>query len=138
MSWSNEERRDALETWRRAGGAGRGDAVAGLLQRARATGPSGGTCRVALDPAQFGSVIVSIEGFAFQQTPVHVDVGGKVTWVNCETDGTPHTATADGGAWDSGQLAPEDTYTATFAAAGTFAYHCDLHPGMTAQVIVDP
>lgn len=103
-----------------------------------ATGPSGGTCRVALDPAQFGSVIISIEGFAFQQTPVHVDVGGKVTWVNCETDGTPHTATADGGAWDSGQLAPEDTYTATFAAAGTFAYHCDLHPGMTAQVIVDP
>ncbi|MBK7351053.1 MAG: cupredoxin family copper-binding protein [Gemmatimonadetes bacterium] len=103
-----------------------------------ATGPSGGACRVALDPGQFGSVLVAIEGFAFRQTPVHVGAGGKITWVNCETDGTPHTATADGGAWDSGQLDPEGTYTATFAAAGTYDYHCDLHPGMTAQVIVDP
>ncbi len=127
--------------WRAGGGLAMLGAVALSLacySERGATGPSGGACRVALDPQQFGSVIVAIQGFAFQQTPVHVGVGGKLTWVNCETDGTPHTATADGGAWDSGQLEPEGTYTATFAQAGTFAYHCDLHPGMTAQVIVDP
>ena len=65
--------------------------------------------------------------------------GGKVTWLNCEaTSGLAHTATADGGAWDSNVLAPGSSFTFTFPAAGTFAYHCDIHPSMIAAVIVDP
>ncbi len=103
------------------------------------TGPSAGACGANLDPSQFGSVIVAIQGFAFRQTPVHVRVGGKVTWINCEPAGTPsHTTTADGGAWSSPLLDPGGTHTTTFPAAGTFAYHCEPHPSMTAQVIVDP
>jgi plastocyanin len=101
------------------------------------TGPSAASCAANLDPGSFGSVIVAIQGFSFNPTPVHVPVGGKVTWVNCEPEGTPsHTTTSDGGAWGSSPLEPGTSYTVTFPAAGTFAYHCEPHPSMTAQVIV--
>ena len=103
------------------------------------TAPSAGACTATLAPNQFGSVLIAISGFAFQQTPVHVRAGGKVTWVNCEPDGTPsHTTTSDNSVWGSALLDPGATYTFTFPAAGTFGYHCEPHPSMTAQIIVDP
>lgn len=120
--------------------------MAGVLALAAAcfsergsVGPSGGDCRVDLDPSQFGTTIVAIENFAFLPASVNVKVGGKVTWVNCEPPGTPaHTTTADGGAWGSALLDPGVTYTFTFATAGTYAYHCEPHPSMTGTVVVDP
>jgi plastocyanin len=113
--------------------------AAACFSERSATGPSVGSCSVTLDPAQFGSTIVAIRNFAFTPTPVHVRTGGTVTWVNCEPAGTPsHTTTADGGAWGSPLLDPGLTYTATFNTAGTFTYHCEPHPSMTASVIVDP
>jgi len=126
---------------RRIGG---GLVVAGLLAFAAGcysdrsgTGPSAASCTANLDPGAFGSVIVAIQGFAFNPTPVHVAVGGKVTWVNCEPEGTPsHTTTAENGGWSSSLLDPGTSYTFTFPTAGTFAYHCQPHPSMTAQVVV--
>jgi predicted lipoprotein with Yx(FWY)xxD motif len=48
-----------------------------------------------------------------------------------------HTVTSDTGAWpDSGSLAPNQTFSHTFAKAGTYAYHCAIHPSMTAKVNV--
>ncbi len=114
-------------------------ATACFSERSNVTGPSGGACSVSLDPSQFGSTVIAIRSFSFQPTPVHVKVGGKVTWLNCEPAGTPsHTSTADGGAWGSALIDPGTTYTFLFAAAGTFSYHCEPHPSMTAQIIVDP
>lgn len=111
----------------------------GCFSERGGTGPSAGACRATLDPGQFGSVVIAVEGFTFQPATVRVDAGGQVTWVNCEPPGTPqHTSTDDGGAWDSGLLETGDTYSFTFPTAGTFTYHCELHPGMTAQVQVDP
>jgi plastocyanin len=103
------------------------------------TGPTGGSCTIGLDSAQYGSTIIAIQGFAFLPTPIHVRAGAKVTWLNCEPGGTPaHTTTSDAAVWDSNLLDPGSTYTFTFASTGTFAYHCTVHPSMTAQVIVDP
>ena len=31
-----------------------------------------------------------------------------------------------------------NTFVHTFNTAGTFPYHCNFHPGMTATIIVDP
>jgi plastocyanin len=113
--------------------------AAGCFSGRDGTGPSGGSCTVSLDPLQYGSTVVAVQGFAFAPSPVHVRVGGKVTWLNCEPPGTPsHTTTADLGAWSSPLLDPGLTFTATFNSVGTFAYHCEPHPSMTAQVIVDP
>ena len=49
---------------------------------------------------------------------------------------TAHTVTADDGSFDSKSLASNATFSQTFAKAGTFAYHCAIHPGMKGTVTV--
>jgi plastocyanin len=80
------------------------------------------------------AVSVSIVNFAFEPASVDVPVGGTVTWTN--NGGAPHTVTADDGAFDSGELAPGASFSQTFDAAGTFTYHCNIHPQMTGTVNV--
>lgn len=80
------------------------------------------------------SAAVSIVDFAFQPDSVEIATGGTVTWTN--TGQAPHTVTADDGSFDSGTLSPGATFSQTFATAGTFTYHCNIHPQMTATVIV--
>ena len=80
------------------------------------------------------SAAVSIVDFAFQPSSVEIATGGTVTWTNMGQ--APHTVTADDGSFDSGTLSPGATFSQTFATAGTFTYHCNIHPQMTATVIV--
>jgi plastocyanin len=77
---------------------------------------------------------VTIVDFAFDPASLEVPVGSAVTWTN--TGAAPHTVTADDGAFNSGELAPGATFSQTFDAAGTFAYHCEIHPDMTAAIVV--
>jgi plastocyanin len=110
--------------------------LAGCFSERALSVPSGGSCATTFEP---GAIVLSIKTFSFQPNTVHVRVGGKLTWVNCEDTGIPsHTTTADGGAWSSPLLSPGLTYTVTFPTAGTYTYHCEPHPFMTGQVIVDP
>ncbi|HEY7683603.1 MAG TPA: plastocyanin/azurin family copper-binding protein [Gemmatimonadales bacterium] len=102
------------------------------------TSASSGGCDLSLDPSQYGSTIIAIQNFAFNPTPAHVKAGGKVTWVNCEAGGVAHTTTSNGAVWDSNLLNEGVTYTFTFPSAGSFDYHCTVHPSMVAQLIVDP
>lgn len=76
---------------------------------------------------------VTIAGFAFDPTTITVQVGDSVTWTN--QDSTAHTATANG-AFDTGNIANGASKSITFATAGTFAYHCTIHPTMTGTVVV--
>ena len=64
---------------------------------------------------------------------VTVQVGGTVVWTN--RDGEKHTSVSDTGLWSS-DIAPGADFTRTFPAAGTFNFHCTLHPGMTGTVTV--
>ena len=78
---------------------------------------------------------VAIQNFAFQPVNLHVKVGTTVTWTNEDT--APHTVTfRDSSLKSSGILRQGETYSYTFTTAGTFAYYCDLHQYMTAQVTV--
>jgi len=77
---------------------------------------------------------VSIANFAFQPASLQVAVGATVTWTNA--DSTAHTVTSDTGAFDSGPLAPGASFSQTFTTAGTFTYHCQIHPFMTATIVV--
>ena len=77
---------------------------------------------------------VALSGFAFAPTTVTVPVGGTVTWTN--KDFVAHTVTSDGGVFDSGSLASGKTFSHTFTQAGTFQYHCTVHPSMTGKIIV--
>lgn len=71
---------------------------------------------------------------AFSPSPVTVARGTVVTWKNNDT--TSHDTTADGGAWNSGAIAPGGSFSATLQTAGTFIYHCTIHPGMVGTVTV--
>jgi plastocyanin len=84
-----------------------------------------------------GSTLVIIREFAFETQNVTVQAGASVTWVNCETSGTPHTSTSDQDVWSSPLLAQDDGFTQTFDTPGVFPYHCDPHPFMTGTVTVE-
>jgi len=57
-----------------------------------------------------------------------------VTWTNRDT--ATHTATADGGAFDTKEIRPGAKSTVTLSKAGTYEYHCDIHPTMHGSIVV--
>lgn len=80
---------------------------------------------------------VSISNFAFSPGHITVKVGTKVTWTNNESIG--HTITADVLSPDApaSQLVDKGkTYSFTFNKAGTYSYHCQIHPDMKGTVTV--
>ena len=77
--------------------------------------------------------------FAFSPATITIKVGTTVTWTNMTA--APHTVTSDDGkSFDSGISNPISasggTFSHAFMTAGTFAYHCQIHPFMKATVIV--
>lgn len=75
------------------------------------------------------------ERYFFSPKTQYANVGDTVTWTN-GTDVT-HTVDSDsGGEMESGDIAEGATFEHTFAAEGTFAYHCDIHDYMKATIIV--
>jgi plastocyanin len=83
-------------------------------------------------PGVTGSTVV-IKNFAFEPASLNVKAGTSVTWKN--EDSTTHTVT--GSNWDSGQLQPGQEFQKTFDTAGTYDYHCSIHPSMTGTVTVN-
>jgi plastocyanin len=81
--------------------------------------------------ATFG---VSIGNFFFNPNVLTITVNDTVVWTN--TVPTTHTTTSNGGFWDSGNLGLNQTFSHTFASAGTFPYFCEIHPNMVATVTV--
>ena len=73
--------------------------------------------------------------FGFSPKALTVTVGATVTWKN--TTPVAHTVTSDDGAsFDSGIVPAGGTFTFTFTKAGSYAYHCDIHPYMKATIVV--
>jgi plastocyanin len=82
-----------------------GAALAGCFsEHAATTAAVEGSCSFPLGEDVPGSTIVVIQDFTFQPADLQVLAGGRVTWINCDTDS--HTSTADGGQWSSPLLAP--------------------------------
>lgn len=77
---------------------------------------------------------VRIVDFAFRPRSVTIDRGTVVRWVNRGNQN--HTTTSNTGAWNSGSLAPGDTFRRRFRRTGIFRYHCTIHPDMTATITV--
>ena len=77
---------------------------------------------------------VATRDFAFSPGNLQVPVGARVTWTNY--DDAPHTATADGGAWDTGTLTRGQRASIAFDRAGAYAYYCTVHPAMKARIVV--
>lgn len=76
----------------------------------------------------------SLGNGAFTPDELNVGIGTTVTWMN--TDSIAHTSTSDTTGWDSGIVAPGGQFSRAFPTAGTFSYHCSIHPGMVGTIIV--
>lgn len=87
-------------------------------------------------PAGEEGTAVEIRNFTFTPDPVAIDVGDTITWTN--QDGVRHTATgSDPDLLQSGPLVAGESFSQTFAEAGTFEYHCDFHADMTGTISVE-
>jgi plastocyanin len=77
---------------------------------------------------------VSIANFSFTPAKLSISVGTTVIWTNNDT--VTHTVTADQGTFDSNNLSPGSTFSFTFSQAGSYPYHCKIHPSMTGTINV--
>jgi plastocyanin len=82
---------------------------------------------------------VTIQDFSYTPSTVNVKVGATVVWTN--SGPSVHTTVSDAGMWNSGPINPPGgsgmygssgtaagTFQFTFSQAGTFRYHCSIHP----------
>jgi len=83
-------------------------------------------------------ITVAIRDYTFEPVPVTVHSGDTVEWKNYYS--VPHTVTEDGGAtapvFDSGNIAPGETWRYLVQKQGTYQYKCTLHPYMKGELIV--
>lgn len=77
-------------------------------------------------------VTISIQNFAFSPSSVTVAKGTRVTWIN--NDSAPHQIKGD--VFASPTLAQGENWYYISNQAGTFNYHCSIHPSMTGSVTV--
>ncbi len=78
---------------------------------------------------------ISIHDLSFDPVTVTVAAGTTVTWTN--DDPMAHTVTSDtAGLFGSKQFFTGETFSFTFATAGTYTYHCAVHPSMKGTIIV--
>ena len=84
--------------------------------------------------AQDAANVITIDNFTFTPPELTVAVGTTVKWVN--HDDIPHLVVNKDKAFRSKALDTDDSFSYTFASAGTFDYFCGLHPHMVGKVIV--
>ena len=94
---------------------------------------------LAVQPASGASAQVGVQDYQFSPSPFTVAQGTTVTWHN----GGPHTHTSTGdmplALWNTGNIAPNATSVAiAFRAAGTYPYHCAIHPTLMQGIIRVP
>ena len=86
---------------------------------------------------------------AFNPNPKQLSLGGgtavSVRWSNTDGGGAyggtsvAHQITSDNSAFaQSAPLGSGATYSVTLTAAGTYNYHCAIHPNMVGTIVVTP
>jgi len=90
-------------------------------------------------PTVAADVTISMVGDRGNQSyapnPTTVRVGQTVAWKNNDT--TVHDATQDASRFQTGTInAGSTSAPVTMSTAGTFAYHCTIHPGMVGTLVV--
>ena len=79
--------------------------------------------------------VIEIADMKFGPAPEDIRVGDVVTWVN--NDIFRHTATAKDGSF-AVDLAKGESGSVLIEQAGSIAYFCAFHPGMTGELVVTP
>lgn len=100
------------------------------------------TSTVAAGAASAGGPVASptptnqlrIQDFSFAPPTLGTTAGTKLTWTN--SGPSNHTVTANDGSFDSGTIQLNGSFSFTPTKAGTYAYHCSIHPTMTGTLVV--
>jgi len=77
---------------------------------------------------------VRIYGSAFSPKSVTITAGDTIKWVNKDNDN--HQVYADHGEFVSAILKPNQSFSFTFRAAGTYTYKDELHPKLRGTIVV--
>jgi plastocyanin len=83
-------------------------------------------------PSTTSGNTVTAKNFSFDPQELTVTAGTEVTFKN--EDSVTHTFT--GTDFDSGDIQPGGEFKHTFATAGSYDYHCSIHPSMTGKIVV--
>lgn len=76
--------------------------------------------------------VIAIEQFRYSSVSLDAALGDKITWKN--NDIVPHTATAENGSWDTGELKYGETYSLIVVENMGLYYYCRFHPIMAATL----
>lgn len=71
---------------------------------------------------------------SFSPNPIDIKIGDTVTWTNSHRQA--HTVTSETAKFDSGNIAPGQSFNHTFDKPGSFKYYCIIHPSMIGEVNV--
>ena len=90
---------------------------------------------VCKETADAGAVAVKIIDFAFQPSDVTAKTGQVIAFSNTGTTG--HTATLDSGGCATSTIDAGKSDGLVFSVAGTYKFHCAIHPTkMTGTIVV--
>lgn len=79
---------------------------------------------------------ILIEDFAFNPVALKIKKGEIVAWTN--NDPATHVVVSDSVLEiKSEKMSYGDKYAHVFNETGTYPYHCQIHPGMKATIIVE-
>ena len=80
-------------------------------------------------------IVEKNEKYSFQPGTLNIKVGTQVIWT--DTSDATHTVTSDTGVFNTASpIAKGQTFMFLFTQAGTFKYHCTIHPYMVATITV--
>jgi plastocyanin len=109
-------------------------ALLGLSLGAAACGSSSSSTTTTSPSTSGGLVTIFITNGVYSPNPLSVAVGQQINWKN--NDSIEHSATSS--SFDTGSIPAFSAHDnpVTMSVAGTFNFHCSIHPGETGSIIV--
>lgn len=92
-------------------------------------------CIFAAGPSGAATAVINTSEFQFSPGTVTLNQGDTVQWVNHGFATHTTTSTQPAGLWDK-TLAPGASFSRVFTSAGSYNYHCSIHPAMTGTITV--
>lgn len=103
----------------------------GGVPSAGAASAAASACKESTDP---GAVMVTVVDFAFNPSNVTAKTGQVIAFSN--TGSASHTATLDNGGCATGTINAGKSDGLVFTTAGTYTFHCSIHPTQMKGTIV--
>ena len=117
-----------------SGGASASASAVASPSAGGASPSAGGAGAVCAPGTGAGQVQANAKDFAFTPATVSVPAGQSVTWTN--GDSASHSIVLDGGQCQSEPFAGGATTTLQFNVAGSYPFHCGIHPNMKGTIEV--